>query len=100
MNATRIVENTIVRILVSTDIDPDNTLLFTHSEPFMGSFMPLIVKPHAIDDSLVFTKTKETGLRVARLWTRRDCTNFAKAEAQTQYLIGNFGIFIKTGGQA
>ena len=84
MNAARIVENAVIGILVGSDIDSDNALLFTHSKTFMSSFMPLIVKPHAIDHRLVFTETKEAGLRVARLRARRDCTDFAKAEAQVQ----------------
>jgi len=100
MNTARIVENTIVGILVGSDIDPDNALLFTHCETFVSGLMPLIVKPHAIDHRLVFTETKETGLRVARLRARRDRANFAKAEAQVQYLIGNFRIFIISGSQA
>jgi hypothetical protein len=93
-----IIDNTIGRVLVRTDIDADDaaTPLAAH-QTLRRRFHAAVVEAHAVDDGAIFGKPEQARARIAGLRPRCDGAAFDEAEAESQHRVRHLGILVEAG---
>jgi len=100
-NAADIIGDTVLAILVRSDVDPDDSRKpLVELEPPVRRRLPAVVEAHPVDHRTVFPESEQPRLGITGLGSRCKSTHLDEPEAEREHLLGDLGILVEPGREA